>query len=125
MNWKELLEYLKNNIEFVRGVDDTCYDSRNLQTKIMKVSFNVNDNIDEFYSLYIFNNKICIRHQCALSNILVFDITQKEFAEATLLWEEVKETYNDYHIGKINQFMKTKKNGPKSIEELYDNGDND
>ena len=125
MNWKELLEYLKNNIEFVRGVDDTCYESRNLQAKIMKVSFNVNDNIDEFYSLYIFNDKICIRHQFALSNILAFDITQKEFAEALVLWEEIKETYNDYHIGKINQFMKTKKNGPKSIEELYDNGDND
>lgn len=125
MDWKELLEYLKNNIEFVQCVDDTCYDSRNLQTKIMKVSFSVNDNIDEFYCLHIFNNRICISHQFALSNILVFDITQKEFAEAVLLWEEVKETYNNYHIGKINQFIKTKKSGPKSIEELDDNGNND
>ena len=125
MNWKELLEYLKNNIEFVRDVDDTCYDSRNLQTKIRTIGFNINDNIDDFYCLYIFNTNIYISHKSSLSHILGFNITQKEFAEATLLWEEVKETYNDYHIGKINQFMKTKKNGPKSIEELYDNGDND
>lgn len=125
MHWKELLEYLKNNIEFVQGVDDTCYDSKNLQTRIMKVSFSVNDNIDEFYCLHIFNNKICISRQFALSNILVFDITQKELAQAVLLWEEVKETYDNYHIGKINQFMKTKKTGPKSIEELDDNGNND
>ena len=125
MNWKELLEYLKNNIEFVQGVNDTSYDSINLQTKIRTVEFNINDNIDDFYCLYIFNTSIHINHKSSFSHILVFDITQKEFAEALVLWEEVKETYSDYHIGKINQFMKTKKNGPKSIEELDDNGNND
>lgn len=125
MDWKKLLEYLKDNIEFVQSVDDTCYDSKNLQTKTRRIGFSINDNTDEFYSLYIFNDKIYIRHQFALSYILEFDITQKEFAEALVLWEEVKETYNNYHIGKINQFMKTKKTGPKSIEELDDNGNND
>ena len=125
MDWKELLKYLKNNIEFVKGVEDTRYDSRNLQTKIRTVSFSINNNTDEFYSLYIFNDRICISHQFALSNILAFDMTQKGFAEALVLWEEIKETYSNYHIGKINRFMKTKKNGPKSIEELDDNGNND
>lgn len=126
MDWKELLEYLKNNIEYVRYVDEH-YASADLTKKIKKISFNIGADPDTFYNLYIWSTTITtnISHSIHLDDIVTIPITPVEHAEAVLLWEKIKELFSNYHIGKINQFIKTKKSGPKSIEELDDNGNND
>ena len=113
MHWKELLEHLKENVEYIENVNEFCFSS----AEILQVFFSLGDC---HYSIKYNSKKSTLYISVNVDVLMEIQLTPREASEFTILYEDIKEAYNEYHLGKINNFIKTKKEGPKSIDELND-----
>lgn len=116
MDWKKLLEHLKDNVQYLT----------NIQYILHGYDLEFNYDHDKYWIL-LRDSKIIVSYKGDVwhTNIFSTTLSSLEYAEATLLVAEISKNFDIYHTGKINQFINTKKIGPKSIEELDDNGNND
>ena len=113
MYWKDLLEHLKENVQYVENINEFCFDS----AAILQVFFSL---AEDHYSVKYNSKKSTLYISVNVDVLMEVNLTPREASEFTILYEDIKDVYNEYHLGKINQFIKTKKEGPKSIDELID-----
>lgn len=111
MDWKKLLEFLKNNIRVV----DYYYTAGDVET----IAFTCQGIT---YSIWIRTGdlKLSISKEKNLEFIYTVSLTQKELAQSNILYEDIKEAFNTYHLNTIADFITVKSKKPTSIEELND-----
>ena len=120
MDWKKLLNYLKNNPQLINRIY-----KKNEQ---IVVNLRTTSNIP--YDLYFDKERIFVTSWNAGDlTVMEYRFTPKEYAECLILWEEFKESLIDYYknelIQDINNANLQKASKLTTIEELDDNGNND
>ena len=110
MDWKKLLNYLKNNVQYVELVD--CFIT----------SYRIDFKFGIEYSIEIEKDELVIKRTNSgwITYFFQVDLSPKEHAEAMILYEDLKEAFSTYHCNHINSFMTNVSSKPTSIEELND-----
>lgn len=109
MDWKKLLNYLKNNPQYVELIG--CF-----------VTYKIDFKLGIEYSIEIEKDELIIKRNNSgwITYFFRVDLSPKEHAEAMVLYEDIKESFSTYHCNHINNFMTTVSSKPTSIEELND-----
>lgn len=111
MDWKKLLEFLKDNIKVV----DYYYAAGDVKMIIFTcrgITYNVWIRTGDL--------KLSIAKKENLEFIYTVPLTQKELAQSNILYEDIKEAFNTYHLNSIADFISVESKKPTSIEELND-----
>lgn len=111
MDWKKLLEFLKDNVRMV----DYCYIVGDVE--IVVFTFR-----GITYSIWINtgDSKLSISKKGDFEYIYSVSLTRKELSQSNILYEEIKEAFNIYHRNLIAGFITLESKKPTSIEELND-----
>ena len=107
-------------IGFDLGIDDYVtkpFSPKELVARVKAVIKRTNgDDNNMSYGLLQINDKA---HDVLVNGEKVY-LSPKEYAEAMILYEDIKKSFSTYHCNHINSFMTNVSSKPTSIEELND-----